>query len=378
MDYGKMSLDEHKKYQGKVEMKSKVPLENRQDLSVYYTPGVAEPCMQIYQDPAKAYDYTWKGNSVAVISDGSAVLGLGNIGWLAGLPVMEGKSILFKEFANIDTVPIVLSTQDPEEVIRVVEAIAPSFGGINLEDISAPNCFVIEEELKRRLDIPVFHDDQHGTAVVALAWLINALRLVDKKPENIKVVMTWAWAAGIAIAKILNSYWVQRIIMVDSKWAIYKGRDNLNKYKEQVANLNIDNEKWSLQEVLKWADVFMWVSQPNLLTSKDIANMSDKAIVFAMANPIPEIMPEDAKKWWAYIVATGRSDFPNQVNNVLAFPGIFRWALDARIANIEDKHNIAAAKALADYVQDLWPDNILPNPLDKWVAQAVAKAVQQA
>jgi len=377
MDYFKKSLEEHKKHKWKLEVRSKVPLKNKEDLSIYYTPGVAEPCRQIAKNPTEAYNYTWKNNSVAVVSDGSAVLGLWNIWWLAWLPVMEGKAILFKEFGWVDAVPIVLNTQDPDEIVKVVEAIAPTFGWINLEDIAAPKCFYIEEELKKRLNIPVFHDDQHGTAIVVLAGLINALKLANKNFNKIKVVISGAGAAGIAIAKLLHKYGVKNIILLDSKWIIYSGRENLNKYKEEVAQYNIENVKGWLKEALKWADVFIWVSKPNLLTSEDIKLMSEKPIVFALSNPIPEIMPDEAKKWWAFIVATWRSDFPNQVNNLLAFPGIFRWALDARIPQIEDKHKIAAAEALANYVWDkLSPEYILPSPLDKNVAKVVAEAVK--
>ncbi len=377
MDYFKKSLEEHKKHKWKLEVRSKVPLKNKEDLSIYYTPGVAEPCKQIAKNPTEAYNYTWKNNSVAVVSDGSAVLGLWNIWWLAWLPVMEGKAILFKEFGWVDAVPIVLNTQDPDEIVKVVEAIAPTFGWINLEDIAAPKCFYIEEELKKRLNIPVFHDDQHGTAIVVLAGLINALKLANKNFNKIKVVISGAGAAGIAIAKLLHKYGVKNIILLDSKWIIYSGRENLNKYKEEVAQYNIENVKGWLKEALKWADVFIWVSKPNLLTSEDIKLMSEKPIVFALSNPIPEIMPDEAKKWWAFIVATWRSDFPNQVNNLLAFPGIFRWALDARIPQIEDKHKIAAAEALANYVWDkLSPEYILPSPLDKNVAKVVAEAVK--
>ena len=377
MDYFKKSLEEHKKHKWKLEVRSKVPLKNKEDLSIYYTPGVAEPCKQIAKNPTEAYNYTWKNNSVAVVSDGSAVLGLWNIWWLAWLPVMEGKAILFKEFGWVDAVPIVLNTQDPDEIVKVVEAIAPTFGWINLEDIAAPKCFYIEEELKKRLNIPVFHDDQHGTAIVVLAGLINALKLANKNFNKIKVVISGAGAAGIAIAKLLHKYGVKNIILLDSKWIIYSGRENLNKYKEEVAQYNIENVKGWLKEALKWADVFIWVSKPNLLTSEDIKLMSEKPIVFALSNPIPEIMPDEAKKWWAFIVATWRSDFPNQVNNLLAFPGIFRWALDARIPQIEDKHKIAAAEALANYVWDkLSPEYILPSPLDKNVAKIVAEAVK--
>lgn len=377
MDYFKKSLEEHKKYKWKLEIKPKVPLDTKEDLSIFYTPWVAEPCKKIYENPNLAYDYTWKNNSVAVISDWSAVLWLWNIWWLAWLPVMEGKAILFKKFWWIDAVPTVLKTQDPDEIIKIIEAISPTFWWINLEDIAAPKCFYIEEKLKEKLDIPVFHDDQHWTAIVVLAGLINALKLVNKKINTIKVVINWAGAAWIAIAKLLHKYWIKNIITIDSKWIIYKWREKLNKYKEEIAEYNIENIKWNLKDALKWADVFIWVSKPNLLSAEDIKLMAEKPIVFALSNPIPEIMPDEAKKWWAFIVATWRSDFPNQVNNLLAFPWIFKWALEARLKQIEDKHKIAAAEALANYVWDkLSPDYILPSALDKNVANVISEAVK--
>ncbi|EKD25223.1 MAG: hypothetical protein ACD_80C00102G0015 [uncultured bacterium (gcode 4)] len=378
MDYYQESLKKHAEYKGKLEIKSKVPLNDRNDLSLYYTPGVAQPCLEIAKDPEKAYEYTWKGNAIAIVSDGSAVLGLGNIWWLAGLPVMEGKSILFKEFGWVDCVPIVLNTQDPDKIIEIVEAISPTFGGINLEDISAPNCFYIEEELKKRLSIPVFHDDQHGTAIVVLAGLINALKLTGKNKETIKVVINGSWAAGTAIAKLLATYGVKNIISLDSKWAISSERTDLNKYKKELLAYNINDEKGELKDILPKADMFVWVSKGNLLTREDIATMNEKSIVFGMANPIPEILPDEAKAWGAYIVATGRSDFPNQINNLLVFPGIFRWILDARIPQVEDKHKLAAAIALANYVQTPTPEMIIPSPLDKGVANIIAEAVKNA
>ncbi len=376
--YCEISLEEHRKHKWKIEIRSKVPLISKFDLSVYYTPWVSEPCKAIAHDPNKAYEFTWKSNSVAVVSDGSAVLGLGNIWGLAWLPVMEWKAILLKEFWWVDGVPIVLDTQDPEEIINIVKNIAPGFWGINLEDIKAPECFYIEEQLKEQLDIPVFHDDQHGTAIVVLAGLINSLRLTNKKAEDIKVVVSGAGAAGIAIANLLVHFGVKNVIVVDSKGAIYPGRENLNPYKVKVAKFNINNEKWTLQDVLRGADVFVGVSQPNLLWSEDIRQMADKPIVFALANPIPEILPDEAKKWGAFIIATWRSDFPNQINNLLAFPGVFRGALDARLKSIETKHKIAAAKAIADYVDDLSPEKIVPDPLDKNVAKVVAEAIKKA
>lgn len=375
MDYAKLSIEKHAQYKGKLAVQSKVPLNTREDLSTYYTPGVAAPCLEIAADPEKAYLYTRKNNSVAVVSDGTAVLGLGNIGGLAGLPVMEGKAILFKQFADIDAVPIVLSTQDPDEIIKVVEAIAPTFGGINLEDISAPNCFYIEETLKSRLNIPVFHDDQHGTAIVVLAGLINALKLVSKSFDDIKVVISGAGAAGVAIGKLLNAYGVQHIVMLDSQWAIHAARTDLNKYKAFFVPTNKDNETGYLEDVLKWADVFVGVSKPNLLWAEEVSLMNTDAIIFALSNPTPEIMPDEAKKWWAAIIATGRSDFPNQINNVLVFPAIFRGALQARIPQILDIHKIAAAEALAKCVVNPSADKIIPWAFDEWFVDAIVNAV---
>lgn len=376
MDYNSQSLEKHEYYKWKLQVQSKVPLNNRDDLSIYYTPWVAQPCREIQRDDSLAYKYTWKWNAVAVVSDGTAVLWLGNIGWIAWLPVMEWKAILFKQFGWVDAIPLVLKTQDPDEIINLVENISPTFGWINLEDISAPNCFYIEEELKKRLNIPVFHDDQHGTAIVVLAGIINACRLTWKKVKNLKIVISGSGAAGIAIANILWNYGVDSIVMTDSKWVINSNRNDLNKYKKQIAAYNEDNLWWTLKDVLPGADVFIGVSKPNLLESKDISLMADKAVVFALANPNPEILPDEAKRWWAYIVATGRSDFPNQVNNLLAFPWVFRGALDARIPQIEEKHKLAAAIALADYVQELSVDNILPSPLDMNVANVIANAVK--
>ncbi|MFZ2151241.1 MAG: NADP-dependent malic enzyme [Candidatus Absconditicoccaceae bacterium] len=377
MDYNKLSVEKHQQYRGKLTIQSKVPLGSREDLSIYYTPGVAEPCRLISEDPELAYNYTWKNNSVAVVSDGSSVLGLGNIGGLAGLPVMEGKAILLKEFGGVDAIPIVLSTQDPDEIIRVVEAISPTFGGINLEDIAAPNCFYIEEELKKRLSIPVFHDDQHGTAIVVLAGLINALKLVNKKFSDIKVVLVGAGAAGIAISKLLVKYGLQNLILVDSHGAIHSGRGDLNKYKQSLLQYNINNESGSLKEVIVGADVFIGVSRPNLIQATDVEKMAKQAIVFSLSNPDPEITREEALAGGAYIVATGRSDFPNQINNLLVFPGIFRGALDYRIQQITDDHKIAAAEALANYVTDLNPDNIIPSALDKNIANIIAQSISK-
>lgn len=375
MDYNTLSVEKHLEYKWKLSVQSKVPLSSREDLSLYYTPWVAEPCRLIAKDPELAYKYTWKNNAVAVVSDWSSVLWLGNIWWLAGLPVMEWKAILLKEFGGVDAIPLVLSTQDPDEIIRVVEAIAPTFGWINLEDIAAPNCFYIEEELKKRLSIPVFHDDQHGTAIVVLAWLINALKIVNKKFSDIKVVLVWAWAAGIAISKLLVKYWLKNLILVDSHGAIYSGRWDVNIYKESLLQYNINNENWSLKEVIVWADVFIGVSRPNLIQATDVEKMAKQAIVFSLSNPDPEITRKEALAWWAAIVATWRSDFPNQINNLLVFPGIFRWALDLRIPQITDDHKIAAAEALANYVRDLDSDNIIPSALDKNIANVIAQSL---
>lgn len=378
MNYWELALQKHKEYKWKLQVSSKVPLNDRNDLSTYYTPWVAEPCLEINKNNDLAYMYTWKSNSVAVVSDGSAVLGLGNIWWIAWLPVMEWKSILFKEFGWVDAIPLVLSTQDPDEIIKVVEAVAPTFWWINLEDIWAPNCFYIEEELKKRLNIPVFHDDQHGTAIVVLAWVINALKLAGKNISDVKIVISWAWSAGIAIAKLLNLYGARNIILLDTKGAIHKWRTDLNKYKSEMAELNINNETWDLKSVLRNSDIFVWVSKPNLINADDVKTMADKSIIFALSNPVPEILPDEAKAWWAFIVATWRSDFPNQINNLSAFPGIFRGALDARLPQIDDKHKIAAAEAIANYVTNPSVENIIPSCLDKNVAKLVADAVKNA
>ncbi len=378
MNYYTRALDEHKKYQGKVWITSRVPLETRDDLSTYYSPGVAQPCLEIAENPEKAYDYTWKGRSIAVVSDGTAVLGLGNIGGLAGLPVMEGKAVLFKAFGGVDAIPIVLDTQDPEEIIKTIEHIAPSFWGINLEDISAPNCFYIEEELKKRLNIPVFHDDQHGTAIVVLAGLINALKITKKEIWSLKIVIAGAGAAGLAIAKLLKSYGAKWIIITDSKGAIHNWRSDLNHYKQERTATNLQQEQGDLKEVLKGADVFVGVSKPNLITAEEVKTMNSDPIIFALSNPEPEILPDEARKGGARIIATGRSDFPNQINNVLVFPGLFKWILEARIPQIEEKHKIAAAEALAKMVADPSPELIIPSALDKSVAEQVSEAVKKA
>lgn len=376
MDYNKESLKQHKKHQWKLEIKSKVALNNKDDLSIYYTPGVAQPCKEIEKNENLAYEYTRKWNTVAIVSDGSAVLWLWNIGGIAGLPVMEGKAILFKEFWWVNAIPIVLKTQNPDEIINIVENIAPTFGGINLEDIKAPECFYIEESLKEKLNIPVFHDDQHWTAIVVLAGLINALKLTKKEFSKIKIVISGAGAAGIAIGKLLTQYWVWNLVMLDSKWSIYTKREWLNKYKLAISKYNKNQEQWSIQEVIHNADVFIGVSKPDILTAKDIENMNIKPIIFALSNPNPEITPEEAKKWWAFIIATWRSDCPNQVNNLLAFPGIFKWALKYRITKITDQHKIKAAEAIANYVKNPTIEEIIPSALDKNIADIIAEVMK--
>jgi len=388
MDFYAESLKLHEKHRGKIEVTSKVPVKTKEDLSLAYSPGVAEPCRQIHKNPADIYKYTSKGNMIAVITDGSAVLGLGNIGPAAGLPVMEGKAILFKEFGGVDAFPICLDTQDTEEIIRTVKLISVGFGGINLEDISAPRCFEIEERLIRELDIPVFHDDQHGTAIVVLAGLINALKLTNRKFSDIRVVVSGVGAAGVAITKLLITYGVnpEHVLLSDSKGAIYKGRDNLNAIKEDLADvtntackLGLDHpdcKTGGLDEIMVGADVFLGVSKAGLVTPSMVKSMAKDAIVFAMANPEPEILPHLAKEAGATIVATGRSDYPNQVNNVLGFPGIFRGVLDAGIRIIDNKIKIAAAEAIASYVKNPSIDAIIPSPLDKGVAKAVADAIK--
>lgn len=378
MNYYTRSLEEHKKHKWKVWITSRVPLETREDLSTYYSPWVAQPCLEIAEDPEKAYDYTWKSRSVAVVSDGSAVLGLGNIGGLAGLPVMEGKAVLFKAFGDVDAIPLVLNTQDPDEIIATVERIAPTFWGINLEDIAAPNCFYIEEELKKRLNIPVFHDDQHGTAIVVLAGLINALKITKKELWSLKIVIAGAGAAGLAIATLLKAYGAQHLIITDSKGCIHEGRSDLNAYKLAWTATNLNNEQGSLADALVGADVFIGVSKPNLITAEEVKTMNPDPIIFALSNPEPEILPAEAEKGWASIIATGRSDFPNQVNNVLVFPGLFKGVLEARIPQIETKHKLAAAKALANFIKNPTKEEILPSALNKEVAEVIAQAVKLA
>ncbi|MCK5474158.1 MAG: NADP-dependent malic enzyme [Candidatus Aenigmarchaeota archaeon] len=373
------SLKAHSNSKGKIAIEPKMPVKTKDDMAIAYTPGVAEPSRKIHDNPKKVYDYTSKGNMVAVVSDGSAVLGLGNVGPLAALPVMEGKAILFKEFADIDAIPICLDTQDTEEIIKTVKNIAPTFGGINLEDISAPRCFEIEKRLKEELDIPVFHDDQHGTAIVVLAALINASKVVEKKIEDMSAVISGAGAAGIAIARILVKCSIKDIVLCDTKGAIYDGRtENMGGEKTEISKMTNKSKKTGLlEDVLVGADIFIGVSKPGIVTEKMVSSMALDAIVFAMANPTPEIMPELAKKAGAKVVGTGRSDFPNQVNNVLAFPGIFRGALDAYTRNITEDMYIAAAKAIANIVDEetLSEDCVIPEPTDPRVSREVAKAV---
>ncbi|MBI2037385.1 MAG: NADP-dependent malic enzyme [Candidatus Magasanikbacteria bacterium] len=372
------SLKLHKKFHGKLELKSKVAIKNKKDLSLAYTPGVAEVCRVIGKDKSLAREYTIKKNTVAVISDGSAILGLGNLGPEAAIPVMEGKAVLFKEFGGVDAFPICLDTQDTEEIIKTVKYLAPVFGGINLEDISAPRCFEIEERLKKELSIPVMHDDQHGTAVVVLAAMINALKVKKLDKNKAKLVISGAGAAGTAVAKILMNYGFKNVAVCDSKGLIYKERGDLNSAKAELAGLTNQNAlpDSSLKGVLKNADVFIGVSGPNIITRAEVKSMNAKPIILVLANPIPEIMPDEAKAGGAYIVGTGRSDFPNQINNVLAFPGIFRGALDNKVTQITEKMLVKAAENLAKYVKKPNVENILPKPFDKGVAKAVARAIK--
>lgn len=376
------ALHMHKVNKGKLTTQSKVPVTNAEELSLAYSPGVAEPCKEIYDRKETVYDYTMKGNMVAVVSDGSAVLGLGNIGPEAALPVMEGKSVLFKSFAGVDSFPICLATQDVEEIVQTVKLMEPTFGGINLEDIAAPNCFIIEDRLKKETNIPIFHDDQHGTAIVTVAGLINALKLVGKSFSDIKVVANGAGAAGIAIIKLLYNFGVRNMIMCDSRGAIFEGRSyGMNDIKERVATFtNQEKKEGSLEEILEDADVFIGVSVAGALSKEMVSKMSDDAIIFAMANPEPEIMPEDAKAAGARVIGTGRSDFPNQVNNVLAFPGIFRGALDVRATRINERMKVAAANAIASLIteEEINEDYVIPGPFDSRVAPIVAKSVAQA
>lgn len=372
----------HKKFQGKLEVVSKVPLKSAYDLTLAYTPGVAAPCLEINKDPEKIYDYTNRGNLVAVVTNGTAVLGLGDIGAGAGLPVMEGKSILFKGFAGVDAIPICLNTKKVDEIIKTIQLMAPSFGGINLEDIKAPECFDIEQALKESVDIPVFHDDQHGTAIVVSAALINALKLVGKNFKDIKIVVNGAGAAGMAITYLIQKMGGENIILCDSTGAIYEGRGKgMNPYKDQIAAVtNCQHEAGQLIDIIKGADVFIGVSKANLLTEEMVKMMNKDAIILAMANPNPEILPDKAKAAGARVVCTGRSDFPNQVNNLLAFPGIFRGALDVRATDINEQMKIAAAYAIASLISDseLDEEHVITNPFDERVAPTVAAAVAKA
>ena len=375
------SLQFHKQLRGKLEVSSRVKITNEKDLSLAYTPGVAEPCREIHKDPSTAYLYTRKWNTVAVISDGTAVLGLGDIGPLASLPVMEGKSILFKEFADVDAFPIVLDTKDVNEIVETVVRIAPTLGGINLEDISAPRCFEIEKKLKERLNIPVFHDDQHGTAIIVLSGLMNALKIVNKKVEDLKIIVNGAGSAGTAITKLLLSYGAKNIIVCDRAGALNRNSTYSNPYFTELSNItNPNNESGLLCDVIKNADVFIGVSAPNIVTKEMVTSMNSDSILFAMANPTPEIFPDDAKNAGAKVIGTGRSDFPNQINNVLAFPGIFRGALDVRATEINEEMKIAAAHAIADSVSDeeLNPNYIIPKAFNLDVQKRVAQAVKDA
>ena len=372
------SLELHAEHTGKLEVVSKVQVSNKEELSLAYTPGVAEPCRKINANPLDAYKYTSKGNLVAVVTDGTAVLGLGDIGPLAGMPVMEGKSILFKEFANVDAFPICLDTKDTDEIVETVKRIAPTFGGINLEDISAPRCFEIEARLKQELDIPVFHDDQHGTAIVVCAGLLNALRLLKKDIKDVKMVINGAGSAGISICKLALQFGVGDVVLVDKQGALCPGEEWMNPAQKAMAEVtNKEKQTGPLSEVIKGKDVFIGVSAPNVLTAEMVSTMAKDSIVFAMANPTPEIMPDQAKAGGARIVATGRSDFPNQINNVLVFPGIFRGALDVRATDITEEMKLAASRAIASLISDeeLNEEYIIPSPFDKRVAQVVAKEV---
>ena len=379
MTNSEKALQMHEQWNGKIETIAKSHVNSREDLAIAYTPGVAEPCKVIAQDPEAAYKYTIKSNTIAVVSDGSAVLGLGNIGAKAAMPVMEGKAVLFKEFGGVNAVPICLDTQDTEEIIRTVVNIAPAFGGINLEDISAPRCFEIEERLKELLDIPVFHDDQHGTAIVVLAGIINALKVTGKEKENCRVVVNGAGSAGVAITKLLLTYGFPNITMCDINGIIGKDSPNLNWMQTKMVEItNLENKKGTLADALEGADIFVGVSAPNIVTKDMVASMNKDAILFAMANPVPEIMPDIAKEAGAKVVGTGRSDFPNQVNNVVAFPGIFKGALEGRATQITEEMKLATANAIAGLVADdeLNENNILPEAFDPRVADVVSKAVK--
>ncbi|MBR4766945.1 MAG: NAD-dependent malic enzyme [Clostridia bacterium] len=381
MDYAKESLRLHEEWKGKIEVIATVPVASKDDLSLAYTPGVAQPCLEIQKDPSKSYELTRRHNLCAVITDGTAVLGLGDIGPEAGMPVMEGKCVLFKSFGGVDAFPLCVKTKDVDEFVNAVYLMSGSFGGINLEDIAAPRCFEIERKLKEKCDIPIFHDDQHGTAIITLAGLINALKVVGKKMEDVKVVTSGAGAAAISITKLLLSAGFKNIVMTDRKGAIYKGRDGLNWIKEEMAEVtNLNQEKGTLADVIKGADIFIGVSAPGTVTTEMVRTMNKDAIVFACANPTPEIFPDDAKAGGARVISTGRSDFPNQINNVLAFPGIFRGTFDVRASDINEEMKMAAAHALADLISDeeLNEEYIIPKAFDPRVGPAVAAAVAQA
>ena len=381
MDKKQYALDKHKEWKGKIEVVTRAPITNREELAVAYTPGVAEPCLEISKDVDLSYVYTRRSNLVAVITDGTAVLGLGDIGPEAGMPVMEGKCALFKTFGDVDAFPLCIRSKDVDEIVKTVSLLAGSFGGINLEDISAPRCFEIEKRLKEVCDIPVFHDDQHGTAIVTMAAMLNALKLAGKKIEDISVVVNGSGAAGIAITKLLMSKGLKKVILCDRQGAIYEGRDGLNPIKEEMAKIsNLEKKAGSLADVVKGADVFIGVSAPGSLTQEMVRTMAKDPIIFAMANPVPEIMPDEALAAGAKIVGTGRSDFPNQINNVLAFPGIFRGALDVRASDINDEMKIAAAEAIASVIpeSELRPDYIIPDSFNPHVKDAVATAVMEA
>lgn len=380
MDYAAESLRLHYEWAGKLDYAPKMTVKNKEELSLAYTPGVAQPCLEIQKDISKSYELTGRHNLVAVVTDGTAVLGLGDIGPEAGMPVMEGKCVLFKAFGGVDAIPLCIRSNDVDEIVKTVTLLAGSFGGINLEDISAPRCFEIEKKLKNSCDIPIFHDDQHGTAVVVLAAMFNALKLTGRRLDDVKVVTSGAGAAGIAIIKLLISLGLKNVIMCDREGAIYKGRSNLNTAKKEIAGItNHELKAGSLSDVIKGADVFIGVSGPGTLTKEMVRSMAPDPILFPMANPVPEIMPNEAMEAGAAIVGTGRSDFPNQINNVLAFPGIFRGALDVRASDINDEMKLAAARALAELVgDDLAKDKIIPEPFDPRVGPAVAEAVRQA
>ena len=381
MNYGQIALEKHAEWKGKIEITARAAVDSAEALSIAYTPGVAAPCLEIQKNPEKSYELTRRWNTVAVVTDGTAVLGLGDIGPEAGMPVMEGKCVLFKAFGDVDAIPLCVRTHDVDEIVRTVSLLAGSFGGINLEDIAAPRCFEIEKKLKECCDIPIFHDDQHGTAVITLAGLMNALKVVGKKIEDVKIVTSGAGAAGIAIIKLLMAMGLKNVIMTDRKGAIYEGREGLNPVKEEMAKItNFNREAGTLADVIKGADVFIGVSAPGTLTQDMVRSMAKDPIIFACANPTPEIFPDEAKAAGAAVVSTGRSDFPNQINNVLCFPGIFRGALDVRASDINDAMKIASAKALAGLVSDeeLCADYILPKAFDPRVKDAVAKAAAQA